>query len=297
MGAEAAELVVGSDSLIGGALVRSLRAAGRRVFGTTRRPTDVGGDTLHLDLANVPRSWNGPRVAVAYLTAGVTRLEACRQDPDGAHRINVEGSCRLARLLRDAGAFVVFLSSNQVFDGSRPYRRTDETPCPLTAYGRQKAEAEARLLELGARVAVVRLTKVLGESVPLFAGWAAAARRGEKVRAFADMRMAPVPVTSVVAVLQRLGQLGWAGVFHLSGERDVSYAEAARIGLHVLAADERLLDPIPAHSVDPAAEAPRHTTLDDGALPARLGVVVPDVISTVRAAFLSSAADVAVAAA
>src|SRR5437879_2771644 len=76
MSAEVAELVVGSDSLIGGALVRSLRAGGRRVFSTTRRPFGVGTDTLHLDLANVPTKWNGPPVAVAYLTAGITRLEA-----------------------------------------------------------------------------------------------------------------------------------------------------------------------------------------------------------------------------
>src|SRR5437016_3263455 len=141
MKSDGVELVVGADGMIGGALLRRLHAAGRPALGTSRRP-DAGQGLMSLDLAAPPDKWDGPLVAVAYVCAAVTRLEACRRDPHGAARVNVDGTVRLARLLAGQGAFVVFLSTNHVFDGTRPYRPPHEATCPLNEYGRQKAMAE-----------------------------------------------------------------------------------------------------------------------------------------------------------
>jgi hypothetical protein len=47
--------------------------------------------------------------------------------------------------------------TNLVFDGSVPCRNAHDAACPVTEYGRQKAEAEKQLLALGNMAAVVRV--------------------------------------------------------------------------------------------------------------------------------------------
>jgi dTDP-4-dehydrorhamnose reductase len=282
------ELVVGADSAIGAALLRRLQAAGRPVVGTSRRPDR--DRTLHyLDLAAVPETWTGPDVSVAYLCAALARVEDCRRDPVGSARVNVIGITRLAEQLAATGAFVVFLSTNHVFDGTRPGRKIDEATSPANEYGRQKAEAERRLPALPG-AAVMRLTKVLAEPNPLFAGWLADLVQGRRIHPFSDMVMAPVPLDTVVSALTRLGEVRRAGIWHLSGERDVSYAEAALWGARIIGAEASLIEPVTTKMALPNAEAPaRHTTLDVGPLTALLGVTVPDVVTTVCDAFRSQA--------
>jgi dTDP-4-dehydrorhamnose reductase len=293
----AVELVVGADSMIGSALLRALRASGRRAIGTSRRRSMAGSDTLYLDLCAAPERWDGPPVSVAYLCAAVARLDACRRDPAGSAHVNIDGACRLARALAAAGAFVLYLSTNQVFDGTLPYRRPNEAPFPLSEYGRQKAAAERKIIELGDKAAVLRLTKVLGDHVPLFAGWTAALGRGERIRPFADMWMAPLSIDSVTLALARLGGQRRPGIFHLSGDYDISYADAARMAAQMLGADLSLIEPIATRQADPAADVPpRHTTLDMAGLPATLGMTLPGLAATLRPVLAASASVMASAA-
>lgn len=276
------ELVVGADSTIGGALVRQLAASRRPALGTSRRAEAT--HFLALDLGDLPAEWTGPRVAVAYLCAGVTRLDACQLDPHGTSHINVAGNLALARQLVDQGAFVVFLSTSLVFDGTRAYRRTGERTCPFNEYGRQKAAVEQRLSELGDNVAALRLTKVLAADNALLAGWARSLSAGQPVRAFDDMVMAPLPVDCVAAALANLGQARLSGIWHLGGQRDMTYADAARLGAQLLGVASELVQAVPTCSVlaDPP---PRHTTLDCELLPERLNLSIPDGAATVLNVF------------
>lgn len=284
-------LVVGADGKIGGALVADLKRAGRAVRGTVLDPRDADEDRDVLDLAGPPESWACPSAEVAYLCAAVTRLEDCRRDPERAFRVNVEGTCGLARRLVGAGAFVVFLSSNEVLDGHAPLAGADDPVCPATEYGRQKAEAERRLLALGGSVAVVRLTKVLGSGFALFAQWAAAMKAGRAVHPFSDRAMAPVPLAFVVAALRGIGERRLAGIWQVSGERDVSYAEAARLGARALGLDEDLVQPVAAGPAGPGEPLSRlHTTLRSDRTCEALGLRVPAVDETIRTAFVDPAA-------
>jgi dTDP-4-dehydrorhamnose reductase len=281
MQGDAVELVVGADSMIGGALLQRLRAVGRRALGTSRRPHH-DKSIVHLDLGKPPGVWDGPPVRTAYLCAAVSRLDACRRDPEGSAQVNVAGAVRLARLLAAQGAYVVFLSTNHVFDGTRPYRRPDEATCPFNEYGRQKAAAEVQVLSLGTSAAALRLTKVLGDRVALFDAWAVSLRRGECIRPYSDLSIAPVPLRTAVECLARLGRQRLPGVHHLSGDRDVLYADVARTVAELAGADEMLVEPVATLTAQPDADPPpRYTTL----AVTRCGFTAPDVDATIRAAF------------
>lgn len=279
-------LVVGSDGLIGGALLERLKRAGDSVLGTTRRLDAVSTDNLFLDLSASVDSWQPPcDVSAAVICAGISKIDRCALEPEATRRVNVEGVYQLARNLTERGAFVVYLSTNQVFDGSRPNRLQEETPSPMTEYGRQRAEAEGRLLALGDATSVVRLTKVAQPSMPLLQGWVDALRRNEPIHPFKDMVMAPVPLYFVVTALEQIIKERVAGIIQISGEKDITYAQAAYYLAQRAGASEELVQPISVKDAGiPAEAAPVFTTLDTRRLREELGLAPPCVWTTIDSA-------------
>lgn len=278
--------VVGADGTIGSTLASTLAKLGWPVLGTTRRRTTISVDRPFLDLSEDAFPHELPkRPGVAYLCAGVTKLAACRRDPVGTARINVDGVGRLVQRLVAQGAFVVYISSNQVFDGTSPQQAPDLPYSPCTEYGRQKAAAERLVSQWGDAVAIVRLTKVLGAE-SLLSNWAKALKKKQPISPFSDMTVAPVPLATVVSVLSLVGQGRRSGVWQVSGERDVSYAEAARLGAKVLGVDESLVKPIQAADSGLCLEpVPTYTSLSIERLKSELGMAPPPVEWTIRTAF------------
>lgn len=278
------DLVVGADSLVGGALLRRLKRARTPAVGTTRR-SDRSPGAISLDLSDDLSDWSPPgEVQVAFLCAGVTRLRACSEQPAVSAKVNVDGILQVARKLHHQGAFVVYLSTNQVFDGLVAFRKERDLVCPTTEYGRQKAEAERQLLEAGVVDTIVRFTKILGADTPLFSDWTAAWHRNEPIKAFADMTFAPVPLSFVTSVLQLFGILRLPGIFHVSGDRDVSYFEAARVGARALGLKDDLVIEAQGAGEVLGDAVHRHTTLDMENVKTGLGVVPPGVNWTIETA-------------
>lgn len=280
-------LIVGADGLVGGALFRRLRNAGKSVVGTTRKRAGVNESYSYLDLAEPAGEWKFPwPVSVAIICAGVTKAQACKDDPVSTAAINVEGISSLASTLVAAGAFVIFLSTNQVFDGSTPRQEPDARLCPATEYGRQKAEVERRIAEHGDSVAIVRFAKILGSRPSLIAGWIDSLRGGKPIHPFSDMTLAPIPLSCAVTALTLVAQLRLPGILQVSGDEDIPYAEAARAGARALGADPRLVQPVAASEVGTLGEPiPLHTTLNMDRLMITMGIVPPAARWTIETAF------------
>lgn len=270
--------VVGGDSAIGGAVVDRLKAGGLPVAATSRRTAALSDGRYFLDLKELPLDWAPPAgIQTALISAGVTSLATCRRAPEESARVNVENTLRVAEALVSEEIFVLFLSTNLVFDGTRAQMTPDDPPSPTTVYGRQKAETERRLLALPGDVAVLRLTKVLSPRMDLFAQWVASLNSGETIRPFSDLVCAPIPLALVTEAIIRLLGLRRRGVFHLSANRNISYADIARRIALRLGVPEDRVDPTTAAEAGVSLETtPAHSTLDMGGLAAALSLAVPD---------------------
>jgi dTDP-4-dehydrorhamnose reductase len=97
------------------------------------------------------------------LAAAYTNVDGCESNPELAFAVNRDGAVNVAKAAKDAGARLVFLSSDYVFDGKKktPYEAGDERR-PQSVYGRSKAEAEVRLLELIPDCCIVRTSWMFG---------------------------------------------------------------------------------------------------------------------------------------
>jgi dTDP-4-dehydrorhamnose reductase len=218
--------VIGGEGVIGAALVHDLRCGGVNVTWSTRRKPTNAKQEFFLDLAD-PCLPPLPQADVVLLTASVTRIADCRSDPLNTWRVNVEAQARIAEAALAKKAFVVFLSTTHVFDGSRAFPKPEDPCSPCSVYGQQKAEAESALLVLGNELAVVRLGKVIGRHLALFENWRRDLLRGETITAFDDLVMAPIAIAKIVTGLKELGSKRASGIWHLCGREDLSYFDAA----------------------------------------------------------------------
>lgn len=274
-------LLVGGDSEIGVATHRFLKESGRSSFATTRRTDRGAPDRPLLDLSSPLDAWEAPPgTRAACIFAAVARLADCANDPAGSARINVTQTLALIDRLLARGICVLFLSTNQVFDGLTPHVAPDAPPSPVSEYGRQKARTEVALrahMNKGARVAILRLAKVVSPDMALIRGWVDALSRGEPIRAFHDMMLAPMPTELVVRAIAALLDDRAPGIFQLTGPRDISYAD---VGDHIakrLGADPALVARVPAALAGmPKGATPPHTTLDSSALAQRYGLIAPE---------------------
>ena len=265
-------LIVGADGMIGRTLADRFAAAGRNVVRTTLLPT---AGAISLDLAREAAAWTPPPASIAFLCAAITSQEQCRSRRAESRAVNVEGTMALAERLARQGTHVVFPSTNLVFDGLRPRQSPHAPYAPQTEYGRQKAETEARLRQLPG-TCVVRFTKVLGRAAPLLLGWIAALRRGEVIRPFSDMPMAPVPLDFAADALVAVAEQRVEGIVQVSAEKDITYAEAARFVADFVGCPPELIQPVTVAESGAAIEyVPAHTTLDTARLERELGLVPP----------------------
>ena len=266
-------LIVGVDGSFGGTLSRSLQSRGHEVVATTRR-RERDGEHPFLDLAApLPPL---PQVDVAVICAAMARLEECRQYPELAHRVNVAAPLDIARTLTQAGARVILLSTSSVFGCLTPHIEESARPGPRSVYARIKAEAEARLLELGSLVSVLRLTKVVKPNAGLQSEWIRHLGECRPVQAFDDCRFCPLTVAHVVDAITAVVEGGQGGAYHLSGATDVSYAEAASFFAERIGVANQLIQPM--RGVDSGlsdGELTRFTSLACGRLTRLTGFVPP----------------------
>lgn len=263
MTAAGASLVIGATGLLGRAISERLRSLGHRVLETKRQSSD---GSPSLDISAMTGSWTPPSgVATAYLCAAVTSQRVCRVSFDEAYAVNVTNTVLLARRLVDAGIFVVFPSTNLVFDGSRPHEQANAARCPRTAYGRMKADAEQRLLAIGGGIGIVRLTKVVHSHLPIFVQWRSTLSRDADVHPYHDVVFSPLLLREAVSVLITAGRARAEGVMQVSAQDDISYAEACRLLAKCLAVPEARVKPVAWQEAQSGLEhVPEHTTLGTG---------------------------------
>lgn len=78
--------------------------------------------------------------------AALSNTWYCEQHPDESHRVNVQGTVRIAKACKLAGAKLVFMSSDQVYNGTPMLGPLGENAPlqPVNIYGNHKLEAEQR---------------------------------------------------------------------------------------------------------------------------------------------------------
>jgi len=190
--------------------------------------------------------------------AAAAQPDLCQAHPDATRQMNVDVAAGLAGLCAHAAIPYAFVSTDLVFDGTKPPYREENPVAPLSVYGEQKVAAERAVRARHPGAIVCRLSPLFGDPGPASTGfiqpWIAALRNGREVTLFVDEFRTPVGARAAAAgLLMALGAGG--GILHLGGRERISRYDLGIVLAEMLGADASLIRP--ARQRDRTLGAPR----------------------------------------
>lgn len=279
-------LIIGSDSLVGQNLFFALVNAGEDVIRTTRRKDHISAQNIYLELGHDSiNNWVIPEgVTVAFFLAGITSIGYCQKYPKQSYKVNVQNTIKLIERLMGKSIFVVFPSTNLVFNGEKPYRKENDPVSPTTLYGKQKVEVEQYLISKGEISCILRLTKIAESLMPLLREWACMLYMNKIVHPFSDKYFAPVSIVHCIQGTLAIAKNRNTGIFQFSGDRDISYEQLCKCLASSIIPNSNYLNYI--KPVNSKEQLPigltrnQHTTLDTGRLNREIALILPSSCDT-----------------
>ncbi len=216
--------------------------------------------------------------------AAYTDVDGAERDEEAAYRLNALGPMHLALAARSVEARLLHVSTDYVFDGSRPGPYTEEAPrAPLGAYGRTKAAGEDRVREVARRAIVLRTAWLHGPNGRSFvATMLRLLASGHDVRVVDDQRGSPTYTAdlaeTVAAIIGTDEDL--QGTYHYVNAGTCTWYEFARAIQEQGCAAGLLSSRVSIHPVSTAeyaspAPRPANSVLSTERLRAVLAVATP----------------------
>lgn len=241
-------LILGASGLLGQALMREW--SGDEVVGLGSSDADIRdtGKVLQV-VQNVRPEW-------IVLSAAYTDVDGCESDQERAFGVNRDGAVNVAQAAKQVNARLLFLSSDYVFDGKKtsPYE-IDDPRNPQSVYGRTKAEAEVRLLELLPDCCITRTSWLFGAGGKCFPDTIlklAATRPTLDV--VNDQRGSPTFTVDLARAIATLCRSNATGIVHVTDAGNCSWFEFAR---EIVSAANLRTEVRPVSSKQIARPAPR----------------------------------------
>jgi dTDP-4-dehydrorhamnose reductase len=216
-------LVTGAAGMLGRDVVAAAGDAGHEVAALARADLDI------TDAAAVRAAVLAARPGAVINCAAWTDVDGAETAEEQATAVNGAGAGNLAAAAAEAGALLVHVSSDYVFDGRSEAPYEEDAPTgPQGAYGRSKLSGEQAVAAAGGRSAIVRSAWVFGPHGKNFVDTMRrlGAERDE-VAVVDDQVGCPTYTGHLAAALLRIAERGATGVMHVAGGGRCSWYELA----------------------------------------------------------------------
>jgi dTDP-4-dehydrorhamnose reductase len=208
-------------------------------------------------------------------TAGYVKVDDAENAVSDCYQSNCQGPSILAKACSNTDVKLVTFSSDLVFDGRKgaPYTETDEVS-PLSIYGKSKAKAEARVLDLNPEALVVRTSSFFGpwDEYNFAFNTLRALKEHRKVRAANDVYMSPTYLPDLVNECLNCMLDGESGILHLANSGVYSWADFARRIARMAGYDPFLVEGLSSMRMSYNALRPKYS-----ALKSEKGITLPSV--------------------
>ncbi|MEO8433471.1 MAG: dTDP-4-dehydrorhamnose reductase [Pyrinomonadaceae bacterium] len=251
-------LVAGAGGMVGRHVAAYCVALGDDVFQYDRRGLDITADDQVRHLLERDR----PQAVIN--CAAWTDVDACEGDSQRAFEVNARGPEILAMNCRRAGASLVTISTDYVFDGkAKGFYDQRNDPSPISVYGEAKLEGERRAQRACARTTVVRSGFIFGRGGRNFLSTVIdCGRRNGRLTAITDAFGTPTYAADLARRLRQLAELDLPGIYHVTNQGEgASYYQFAIAALAAASCDPGLVTPISANDLKRPAPRPRNARL------------------------------------
>ncbi|MCC3378373.1 dTDP-4-dehydrorhamnose reductase [Paenibacillus farraposensis] len=214
-------LVTGASGQLGQDVVSVFQAQGHDVLGYNREQLDI----TNLEQAVKIVGQYQPDAVIH--CAAYTAVDAAETDVDRAYQVNAAGTRNMALAAEKAGAKLVYISTDYVFDGTaeQPYHEYDNTN-PQSIYGKSKRAGEVLTQTLSSRYFIVRTSWVYGLHGNNFVK--TMLKLGQEkphLQVVNDQKGSPTYTVDLARFLAELVQTEKYGVYHASNSGSCTWYE------------------------------------------------------------------------
>lgn len=258
--------VTGAAGLLGREMVRAATARGYHVVALAHTDLDV---TDAPAVRSVVRAHTPTHVIHC---AAYTAVDGAESEPELAMRVNRDGTESVAKAAAQAGAGLVYFSTDYVFDGLKvePYLSSD-SPAPVNSYGRSKLAGEYAAADAHPDPLIIRTGWLYGGGGSSFIqAILKRAATGKGLRVVDDQHGRPTWTRNLAEGTLELLDAGAKGVVHFADRGEATWVDLARAAL-TLSGYEIEVEPVSTEEWGAPAPRPRYSVLDLTATEAVLG--------------------------
>lgn len=253
-------VVIGAKGMLGKDLCATLRQSEIEIVEMDIDEVDISNMSSVLETFEMIK----PRTVINL--AAITDVDGCESMEDLAFSVNAIGPENLAKASREFGSFLVHISTDYVFDGSKgkPYTESD-LPNPIGVYGKSKFEGETRILNtLQHNYLIIRTQWLYGPHGKNFVDTIVnAGRQNPKLKIVNDQHGSPTYSVDLAKAIIELGRLKLTGIFHVTNSGNTTWSNFASKILRTVGMTDVIIENISTEELGRPAPRPLYSVLDN----------------------------------
>lgn len=263
-------LITGASGLLGSKLSELARIRKCKVYAAYNQHKPVNGIPIKFDVSNrnaVEKAFGKIKPEAVVHAAALTNVDKCESEKELAWKINVEGTKTIAESCKKHHAFLVYISTDYVFDGEKGMYSEKDEPAPINYYGLTKLKGEESIKNLTNEYCIARSSVIYG-SIPAigkinFALWLLhKLKRRERVKIVTDQWNSPTSNTNLANMVLEVLEEKLTGTFHLAGATRLSRYEFSQLLAKNFSLDMNLITPVSSKDIPWIAKRPKDSSLD-----------------------------------
>ena len=263
-------LVTGASGLLGTRICQLSVGQSNEVYSAYSQHLPQFGTPIKLDITDgtaLKQLFDKTKPDVLVHSAALTDVDKCEKEKDLAWKINVESTSNLAQLCHKHNCFLVYVSTDYVFNGEKGNYKETERTAPINYYGLTKLEGEEEIKKSRAEYCIARPSVIYG-SIPAagkvnFALWLIEKlRKKEETKTVTDQWNSPTLNTNLAEMILEIVEKRVTGTFHLAGATRLSRYEFAQNIAETFNLDKNCLLPTSSKEMQWLAKRPKDSSLN-----------------------------------
>jgi dTDP-4-dehydrorhamnose reductase len=260
-------LVTGSSGLIGTQLTKDLLKT-ETIFSVYNTSIPTYGIPINLDITQdkqVSKVLEEINPDVIVHLAALTDVDKCQENYDLSYKINTKPCKIISKFAEKNNTFLIYVSTDYVFDGQHGLRKESHLTNPQTIYGKTKLEGENIIKNSKNPWCIIRTSTPFGvhSKKKSFLVWVTESLlAGKTIQIVDDQFTSPVYIPHFSEMLQEIISKKITGLFHLSGNTRISRYDLAVLLAQNLELNSKLIIPVKIADMNWKSSRPSDCSLD-----------------------------------